>query len=64
MGGVVADGLAWRKLCDSGACVEIAVEGESVLMRNSLTPEAIIALTRVEWQEFLSQAKQGLLDTY
>ncbi|HLJ99423.1 MAG TPA: DUF397 domain-containing protein [Streptosporangiaceae bacterium] len=58
------NGLMWRKLCDSNACVEIAVQGDAVLMRNSLAPEEIVALTRIEWQEFLGQAKQGLLDAY
>jgi hypothetical protein len=54
--------LIWRKRCDSGACVEIAVQDEAVMMRNSQVPEAIVTFTRAEWREFLGQAKQGLFD--
>lgn len=68
-GGVVGNGsatpqLTWRRSCESGACVEIAVQGEAVMMRSSQIPEAIVSFTRAEWQEFLVQAKQGLLDEY
>ena len=42
--------------------MEIAVQGEAVMVRSSIAPEAILALTRTEWQEFLDGAKQGLFD--
>lgn len=56
--------LSWRRLCENGACLEIAVQGDAVLMRSSSTPEAIVALTRAEWRELLGQVKQGLLDEF
>jgi hypothetical protein len=42
--------------------VEIAVQGEAVMVRSSTAPEATLTLTRAEWQEFLSGAKEGLFD--
>ena len=66
-GGVVrqepaADQPTWHRQCESGACVEIAVQDEAVLVRSSASPEATITFTRAEWQEFLAGAKQGLFD--
>ena len=52
----------WQRRCESGACVEIALQGEVVMIRSSTTPEVTVTLTRVEWQEFLVGAKQGLFD--
>jgi hypothetical protein len=67
IGGVVgqaptADQATWHRRCDTGACVEIAVQGEAVMVRSSTAPEATLTLTRTEWQEFLAGAKQGLFD--
>jgi hypothetical protein len=67
VGGVVgqepaADQPAWHRQCDSGACVEIAVQGEAVMVRSSAAPEATLTLTLPEWQEFLAGAKRGLFD--
>ena len=56
--------LAWRRRCENGACVEIAVQGEAVMVRSSLVPEAIVTLSRDEWREFLVQAKEGIFDDY
>jgi hypothetical protein len=42
--------------------VEIAVQGEAVMVRSSTAPETAITLTRGEWQEFLAEAKRGLFD--
>jgi hypothetical protein len=42
--------------------VEIAIQGEVVMVRSSAVPESTLALTRAEWQEFLAGAKQGLFD--
>ena len=57
-----ADQPTWHRQCDSGACVEIAVQGEAVMVRSSMAPKATITLTRDEWREFLIEAKQGLFD--
>lgn len=42
--------------------MEIAIQGEAVLLRSSVAPDATIVLTRGEWREFLTGAKQGLFD--
>ena len=42
--------------------MEIAIQGEVVMVRSSAVPESTLALTRAEWQEFLAGAKQGLFD--
>jgi Domain of unknown function (DUF397) len=65
MGGVVVrDRLAWRKpaRCDSSQCVEIAVQGGEVLIRNSEVPDVYLAFPRLEWHAFLRglrEATQG-----
>jgi hypothetical protein len=56
--------LTWHKgiPCESGACVETAWRGEEVLLRSSLAPEVIVALSRAEWRTFLTGAKEGRFD--
>jgi hypothetical protein len=66
-GGVVGqesevDQPVWYRRCDSGACVEIAIRGESVIIRSSIDSEVILTLTRAEWLEFLAGAKDGSFD--
>lgn len=57
-----ADPLTWHRSCESGACVEIAVRGEVMMIRSSTARDAVITLTRAEWLEFLAGAKKGLFD--
>jgi hypothetical protein len=42
--------------------VEISVVGEEVVLRSTLSPGVLLALTRGEWREFLAGAKEGLFD--
>ncbi len=65
----MADGLGselvWhrRTVCESGACVEVAVTGDAVMVRSSLDPEATpVTLSRDEWRAFLAGAKEGAFD--
>jgi hypothetical protein len=53
----------WHRRCNDGACVEIAVQDEVVMVRSSAVPQSTLTLTRAEWQEFLVGAKQGLFDS-
>jgi hypothetical protein len=53
----------WHRRCDSGACVEIAVQGETVMMRSSGSPETVLILARAEWLQFLAGAKTGMFDS-
>ena len=64
MGQEPADTLTWHKgrPCDGGTCVEVAVAGEEVLVRTTVSPDAPIRLTRAEWSAFLAGAKEGHFD--
>jgi hypothetical protein len=42
--------------------VEVAVAGEEVLLRSTVSPGVLVALSRSEWREFLAGAKEGLFD--
>jgi hypothetical protein len=66
MGGKSSDEPTWRtaKRCEGGACVQIAILGESVIIRSSADPDGTCAtLSRDEWREFLAGAKDGDFDT-
>lgn len=51
---------SWRrsKRCASGACVEVARDGELFLMRDSKNPTAApLAFDRAAWEAFLTGVK-------
>ena len=48
--------------CETGGCVEVAIGDEEVLLRSSVAPEVIVALSRAEWRTFLAGAKEGRFD--
>lgn len=52
----------WHAKCENGACVEIGVDGDAVMVRSSSAPDVAITLTRDEWYGFLADAKEGLFD--
>jgi Domain of unknown function (DUF397) len=57
--------LHWRKARESygsGACVELAVDGELIALRNSRLPDVEIRYTRTEFAAFLDGAKRGEFD--
>jgi predicted secreted Zn-dependent protease len=57
--------LTWRKAhaCESGACVTVARQGESVLIRNSADPEGPVnVFTCEEWSVFIDGIKLGDFD--
>jgi hypothetical protein len=58
------DELRWHvgRPCDHGACVEIAMAGEEVLVRSSVAPGQLLSLSHAEWREFLASAKEGRFD--
>jgi hypothetical protein len=58
------DNLTWHRgrPCDGGGCVEVAVEGGEVLVRSSVNSGMLISLSRDEWLEFLTGAKEGWFD--
>ena len=60
-----ASSLAWRKskASDTGNCVEVALGGESVLIRHSKNPSGLVlSFSRPEWIAFLRGARGGEFD--
>lgn len=67
-GGNMPDGasgeLVWHRgsRCDGGACVEVAIAGNAIVLRSSKDPDGTpVTLTRDEWQTFLAAVKEGTL---
>jgi len=57
--------LEWRisRTCESGACIIIARQGDSVVFGNSTQPNgATYAYTATEWKEFIAGVKLGDFD--
>ena len=53
----------WHRACESGACVEVATAGDTVMVRSSADPTGTpVTLSRDEWQEFLAGVKAGAFD--
>jgi hypothetical protein len=52
----------WRKssYCSHDSCVEVALLGSRILIRDSKTKDGpILAFQQAEWAEFLEGARQG-----
>jgi hypothetical protein len=59
--------LGWRvsSTCESGACVMVSRQGDSVLVGSTVRPDGPINVyTRAEWREFLAGAKLGEFDEF
>jgi hypothetical protein len=57
--------ISWRvsRTCESGACVMVARQGDSVVVGNTSRPDGpVYRYTRAEWKEFLAGAKLGDFD--
>jgi hypothetical protein len=58
-------GLQWIKASRSmgvGACIELAVDGELIALRNSRDPHVVLHYTFDELAAFLDGAKRGEFD--
>jgi hypothetical protein len=58
-------GLHWIKASmsmPSGACIELAADGELIALRNSRHPDVILHYTSDELAAFLDGAKRGEFD--
>jgi len=61
----VPDNITWRKAraCESGACVMVARQGESVLITSNADPESPVSVfTSEEWSVFIDGIKLGDFD--
>ncbi|MET7394645.1 DUF397 domain-containing protein [Dactylosporangium sp. NPDC005572] len=57
--------LEWRKsdFCGSSACVEVAQDADSFLVRDSKNPSAsVLSFDRAEWDAFVAGVKSGNFD--
>ncbi|MEU9388849.1 DUF397 domain-containing protein [Streptomyces sp. NPDC048324] len=57
--------LRWRKSSfssDTGACVEVAEQGDWILLRESDDPHVVVRTTRRKLRAFLEGAKAGEFD--
>jgi hypothetical protein len=53
--------LKWRKSsrCEGGACIEIAIQGHAILLRNSVDPDGpVLAFTPAAWRDLIASVKQ------
>ena len=49
--------------CSNGACVEIAFTGDSVVVRDSKSPQTqTLSYTTGEWRDFVAGVKSGEFD--
>jgi len=64
MTGGPAESPAWQRgtKCEGGACVEVAAQGDLVLMRSSQDPGTTVRISRDEWRAFLAGVKEGAFD--
>ena len=64
MDGIAAGEPVWRTdaRCESGACIEVGAVGDVALIRSSLDPGCVVAITRDEWQTFVTAVKDGDFD--
>jgi hypothetical protein len=65
VGGESVDEPRWRRArrCDSGACVEIGILGDLVLIRGTADPDdRRVTLSHEGWREFVTRVKTGDFD--
>lgn len=61
---MTSQAISWRKssFSEPGQCVEVAREGDLMLVRNSNNPDAgTLAYNRGEWQAFIAGVQAGEL---
>jgi predicted secreted Zn-dependent protease len=54
--------LTWRRSseCTDSSCVEVAMDGELVFLRNSTRSEGVaLRFTREEWEVFVAGIRRG-----
>jgi hypothetical protein len=53
--------LKWRKSgrCNEGACIEVAVQGDAILLRSSADPDGpILTFSSVAWRDLIISIKR------
>ena len=62
---MAADELTWvkaRRSMGTGACVELAIDGDRVALRNTRYPDVVLRFTRDEMRAFLDGAAHHEFD--
>ena len=62
---MTAQHLEWRRpgQCNRAACLEVAADGDEVLIRDTKAPSATVQrYTREEFAAFIAAAKMGYYD--
>ncbi|MFC4997641.1 DUF397 domain-containing protein [Dactylosporangium cerinum] len=51
----------WQKSrkCDVANCLEVAEAGSEILIRDSLRPEAVLRVSRTDWDVFVAGIAAG-----
>jgi hypothetical protein len=58
--------LGWRRAsrCSSSGCVEVAMNGDDIAVRDSKRPDSpVLTYSREEWRVFVAGVKAGEFDT-
>lgn len=52
------------KLCDTGSCVEVAIEPDEdvVRIRNTDATDEVVTFTKADWKSLLTEIRSGGLD--
>jgi hypothetical protein len=62
---VPSDEFSWRvaRLCNGGACVRVAANGDTILVGDSKNPSGpVLSYSRSEWISFVAGIRQGDFD--
>ena len=65
MNGADCSPIRWKRasVCGTGAiCVEVAKDGDEVLVRDSAKPHIVIRTSEDGWRAFVAGAKNGEFD--
>ncbi|WP_433825339.1 DUF397 domain-containing protein [Actinoplanes sp. CA-015351] len=57
----MSESIVWQRstFCDTAACLEIAIQDDEVLVRNSTSPDHVLAVTRATWLAFVAGIKDA-----
>jgi uncharacterized protein DUF397 len=57
--------VIFQRACEGGSCVEVALGGDGVMVRDSKDPAGpVLSFTMQEWVEFLYGVRMGMFDPH
>lgn len=56
--------MNWKRAtrCETSACVEVLIDGDTVKVRDSKNPDVVLEFTQAEWDAFTAGARDGEFD--